>query len=247
MSNPMFAAARLSAGIIMTDPGAIILDDRREQRLGFDETILCSQKTPEQITSIVEMSQAAGCRRFFTRLEDQKFAQLAAKLQRILDYDPLSRTAVLGGKNKVKHPTRTAIVSAGSSDAPVVAETRKTLLYYGHDCLLVSDAGVAGIWRLMERIDDIKIMPVVIAVAGMDAALPSVLCGLIPASIIGVPTSTGYGMARDGETALSAMLCSCAPGLTVVNIDNGYGAACAALRLLNLLPDHTRKYPGEKL
>jgi NCAIR mutase (PurE)-related protein len=78
-------------------------------------------------------------------------------------------------------------------------------------------------------------MPVVIAVAGMDAALPTVLAGLIPASIIGVPTSTGYGMARKGETALSAMLSSCAPGLTVVNIDNGYGAACAALRIINAI------------
>ena len=218
----------------MSEPEGIVLDDYRDDRLGFDEAILCAQKTPEQITRIVELSQAAGRRRLFTRLDSQKFAVLPAKTQEALCYDASSSTAVLGKVLSLTTPARTAIVSAGSSDASVVAEAHATLEYYGEGSMLVADVGVAGIWRLMERVEELRPMSVVIAVAGMDAALPTVLAGLIPASIIGVPTSTGYGMARKGETALSAMLTSCAPGLTVVNIDNGYGAACAALRVLNV-------------
>ena len=217
----------------MSELEAIVLDDYRDDRLGFDEAILCAQKTPEQIARIVELSQATGRRRLFTRLDSRKFVALSAKIQEALCYDASSSTAILGKVLNLKNPTRTAIVSAGSSDAPVVAEAYATLQYYGESSVLATDVGVAGIWRLIERVEELKPMSVVIAVAGMDAALPTVLAGLIPASIIGVPTSTGYGMAREGETALSAMLTSCAPGLTVVNIDNGYGAACAALRVLN--------------
>ena len=95
--------------------------------------------------------------------------------------------------------------------------------------------GVAGLWRLLDRIDEIRAYPVVIVVAGMDAALPSVVGGLVPGVVIAVPTSTGYGVASGGSTAMAAMLASCAPGVVVVNIDNGYGAACAALRALPLL------------
>ena len=219
----------------MPDTPAIVLDNLRHDRLGFDEAILCAQKTPAQIAQIVDMSQAGTGRRLFTRLDNNKFAALPPQVQQRLHYDSESSTAVQGELADLSEQTRIAIVSAGSSDAPVVAEARATLAYYGKPCLIATDIGVAGIWRLMERVEDIKPMSVVIAVAGMDAALPTVLAGLIPASIIGVPTSTGYGMAREGETALSAMLSSCAPGLTVVNIDNGYGAACAALRIINLL------------
>ena len=213
----------------------IILDNQRQERLGFDEAIFCAQKTPAQIVHIVEISQTSGHRRLFTRLDHDKFAILPAKIQQMLRYDPDSSTAVLGEVICLNNPVKTAIVSAGSSDSPSAAEAHATLEYYGHSSLLVTDVGVAGIWRLMERVEKLKTMSVIIAVAGMDAALPTVLGGLIPASIIGVPTSTGYGMAREGETALSAMLTSCAPGLTVVNIDNGYGAACAAIRILNAI------------
>lgn len=97
---------------------------------------------------------------------------------------------------------------------------------------MISDVGVAGLWRLLERVGDIAKHQIVIAVAGVDAALPTVLCGLVPSALIHVPTSTGYGAVRNGEIALSAMLASCAPGLMVTNIDNGYGAATAALRII---------------
>ena len=98
--------------------------------------------------------------------------------------------------------------------------------------MAINDVGVAGLWRLIERIDEIKAMPVVIVVAGMDGALPSVVGGLVSSVVIAVPTSIGYGASRDGATALNAALASCAPGLLVCNIDNGYGAACAAMRVL---------------
>ncbi|MEM6940833.1 MAG: AIR carboxylase family protein [Pseudomonadota bacterium] len=101
------------------------------------------------------------------------------------------------------------------------------------------DIGVAGLWRLLEQVETLQKFPVVVAVAGMDGALPSVLGGLIQGAIICVPTSTGYGASRGGETALSAALASCAPGLSVVNIDNGYGAACAAFRVVNTFRTHT--------
>jgi NCAIR mutase (PurE)-related protein len=99
----------------------------------------------------------------------------------------------------------------------------------------MADIGVAGLWRLMRRLDEIRQHAVVIVAAGMDAALPSVVAGLVPAAIIAIPTSVGYGVAAGGRTALDTLLASCAPGITVVNIDNGYGAACAALRLLRAL------------
>ena len=110
-----------------------------------------------------------------------------------------------------------------------------------HHDLAIDDAGVAGLWRITERLDALRERKIVICIAGMDAALPTVLGGLIPASIIAVPTSVGYGMARNGETALHSLLVSCAPGLVVVNIDNGYGAACAALRTLNAIGETLTK------
>lgn len=218
----------------MTDASGIVLDDAREGRIGFDEAILCEQKTVPQIAEIAFRSRDAVGRRFFTRLSAEKFAALPPDLRDAMTYDAQSRTAVLGAAVHDTGPARIALVSAGSSDASVVSEAQATLAYYGQATKRIEDVGVAGIWRLLARVDEIGEMPVVIAVAGMDAALPTVLSGLVPSFVIGVPTSTGYGAARNGETALSAMLASCAPGLTVVNIDNGYGAACAAMRFLRM-------------
>ncbi len=129
---------------------------------------------------------------------------------------------------------RVAVVGAGTSDMRVCREVVRTLRYHGVAASEVYDVGVAGLWRLLERVPEIVRHPVVIAVAGMDAALVSVLGGLAPGLVIGVPTSAGYGVANHGTTALHAALASCAPGVAVVNIDNGYGAACAALRALRI-------------
>jgi hypothetical protein len=170
----------------------------------------------------------------FTRLSAEQYAALPAETAARLAYDPLSRTAVLGAAPAPAGPTRVAIVAAGTSDLPVVAEIERTLAFYGHSARSFLDCGVAGLWRLLEQQPAIGRHPVVIAVAGMEGALFSVLGGLVGSALVAVPSSVGYGVADGGRTALHAALTSCAPGITVVNIDNGYGAACAALRLLGI-------------
>jgi pyridinium-3,5-biscarboxylic acid mononucleotide synthase len=210
----------------------IRLDFSRRERLGFDEAIFCAGKSVAQIEAILTQSAGNGGRFLLTRLAQEKFDALPAAFRESLDYDQISSTAFHGEPSPAGVATRVAVICAGSSDLPVAREAVRTLRYYGENALECYDIGVAGLWRLTERVEEIRAMPVVITVAGMDAALISVVGGLCPAVIIGVPTSVGYGVASGGETALRASLASCAPGVVVVNIDNGYGAACAALRVL---------------
>jgi hypothetical protein len=154
-------------------------------------------------------------------------AELAA-----LDYDPHSRTAILGKVPAPSGEPPVAVVTAGTSDLPVAREAIRTLAFYGVGAREIADVGVAGLWRILRYEEELRRYPVVIVVAGMEGALFSVVAGLVGGVVIAVPTSTGYGVARAGETALHAALASCAPGLVTVNIDNGYGAASAALRVL---------------
>ena len=217
------------------------LDASRRERTGLDEAIFCAGKSLAQIEAILAHAESAGRRLLLTRLAPADHAALPAERTAGLDYDPVSRTAILGSVDlpaggAAGGEPRAGVVTAGSSDIPVAREAARTLLYDGHPCREIHDVGVAGLWRLLDRLDEIRSFDVVIAVAGMEAALASVLGGLVPGAIIAVPTSTGYGVAAGGETALRAALTSCAPGVTVVNIDNGYGAACAAARILNARP-----------
>lgn len=215
----------------MNDSG-INLDFDRARRLGFDEAMFCAGKTTGQIATILDRVAERGGSMLLTRLTAGTLAELPEDMRRRLDYEALSGTAFFG---QVAAPTvsgRVAVVGAGTSDMGVCREAVRALAYHGIKASEIYDVGVAGIWRLMERVPDIVRHPVVIAVAGMDAALISVLGGLVPGLVIGVPTSVGYGVANRGETALHAALASCAPGVPVVNIDNGYGAACAAIRAL---------------
>ena len=215
------------------------LDFDRENRTGLAEAVFCYGKSLQQLQDICVQINESGKSMLFTKLESDLFKQLDDKLpdsfpNNFLEYDLVSRTAFHKPyQNRSKKLV--AVVTGGSSDVPVAREASRTLKFYGHEALVIDDAGVAGLWRINERLDELRDRKIVICIAGMDAALPTVLGGLIPASIIAVPTSIGYGMARDGETALNSMLVSCAPGLVVVNIDNGYGAACAAIRMLNQL------------
>lgn len=212
------------------------LDLARAERVGFDEAILCARKSDAQLAAIMDDLLAEGAGALMTRLEPEVFARFEDRHSDRIDYDPVSRTGFFNRTSAaVKDFPRVAVVSAGTSDMPQAAEALRTLAYFGVPARQFIDIGVAGLWRLLERVDELRQFPVVIAVAGMDGALPSVLGGLIPGTIICLPTSTGYGVARDGETALHAALTSCAPGLCVVNIDNGYGAACAAFRTVNMI------------
>lgn len=212
----------------------IKLDFERQNRTGIAEAIFCEGKSDVQLTAICESVIAGGKSMLFTRLDADALATIDRSHPGLIDYDPVSRTGIVG---PAPMGTRTdvTIVTGGSSDVPVAREAARTLAYYGHQTLDINDVGVAGLWRVTERLDEIRACKIAICVAGMDAALPTVLGGLIPCAMIAVPTSVGYGMVKGGETALRSLLVSCAPGVTVVNIDNGYGAACAAIRILNQL------------
>ena len=210
------------------------LDFSRSQRLGFGEAVLCAQKSRAQIEEILDQARAGDQPMLLTRLAAEKAAELAPGLNRLLDYDAVSETAFFMQPTVTLAAAQVAVVTAGTSDAGAAREAIRTLEFNGLDSTAIFDVGVAGIWRLMDRIDEIKRHPVVIALAGMDAAMPTVLGGLVPGLLIAVPTSTGYGVALNGETAFAASLASCAPGVLVCNIDNGYGAACAAIRALKV-------------
>lgn len=210
-------------------------DHTRRERLGFDETVFCAGKTSDQVSRLLQMAMSADESLLLTRLDRDKFAALSSHLRPLLDYDDLSQTAILGRPLDREEEPSVAIVSAGSSDVRVAREAARTLHYYGVGVLEIHDVGVAGLWRLLDRVEELRTMPVVITVAGMEGTLPSVVGGLVPGVVIAVPVANGYGVAANGITALNSALASCAPGLVVVNIDNGYGAGCAALRILNAM------------
>ncbi|MEL0029215.1 MAG: nickel pincer cofactor biosynthesis protein LarB [Betaproteobacteria bacterium] len=217
----------------MTRSSDIKLDFDRGQRIGLEEAIFCEGKTADHIVEILTQAKSKQQSFLLTRLNRETHAAITEIQSFDLDYDELSQTAIFGQARDSRDENRVAIISAGTSDAGVAREAARTLRYYGHAPREVADVGVAGLWRLMERLSDIQKSDVLIVVAGMDAALPTVLGGLVSQPIIGVPTSVGYGVAKGGESALKSMLSSCSSGLTVTNIDNGYGAACAALRILS--------------
>lgn len=219
--------------------GEILLDFARGERIGLHEAVLCMNKSAAQLQAVLDELQARGHDMLFTRLDAAVHAQLRIASGR-LDYDAVSRTAIFRavgeaeGESAGAGSPRIAVLSAGTSDVPVAREALRTLAFHGETALAIHDVGVSGLWRLQRHLPELGDKRALICVAGMDAALPTVLAGLVPGLVIAVPTSTGYGTARGGETALNALLCSCAQGLVVVNIDNGFGAACAALRALRL-------------
>ena len=172
-----------------------------------------------------------------TRLQEEKAVILAEQFPRSV-YDPVARTLRLGENHPRAGDGVVAIIAAGTSDAPVVAEADTVLKFLGTETLTLVDKGVAGIHRLLTSLPELKKADVVICVAGFEGALPSVLSGLVSQPVIGVPTSIGYGVAQGGTAALHSMLASCANGLTVVNIDTGFGAASTVRRIRNLVrPD----------
>ncbi|MDR1545549.1 MAG: nickel pincer cofactor biosynthesis protein LarB [Deltaproteobacteria bacterium] len=213
----------------------VLFDHARASRIGLPEAVFCEGKPLASLVDLLErFGRGQGRPVLFTRLAPEIFESLPERLRRLHDYDPVSRTA--WGETCPPRPRagRAAVVSAGTADAPVAREAARTLEHLGFERTLFEDSGVAGLWRLAGALEEINRHEVVIVVAGLDAALASVLGGLTPRPVLAVPTSVGYGLARAGESALASMLVSCAPGVAVQNIDNGYGAACAAARILNL-------------
>ena len=210
-----------------------LLDEYRKKRIGLEEAIFCENKTLVQIVDIIKALNKNKTT-LFTKLKPETFNSIEDKFKQSFSYDPTSCTAIYGRMPVVKKPPEIAVICAGTSDMPTVLEAKYTLLSYRENCDIFPDLGVAGLWRIQAKLKSILRYKIVIVAAGMDGALVSVLGGLIPAPIIAIPTSTGYGTSYSGTTALNSMLASCSPGITVVNIDNGYGAACAAIRILNV-------------
>lgn len=215
------------------DPSRVMrFDLGRRERIGLSEAILADVKTPEQIAEGVAQSLAGGAPVLITRLSPEQFTALPQAQRAALDYDPISRTALSVDIEAATDLGEVTIVTGGTGDLGVAREIARTLAFHGRGCREIVDVGVAGLWRLMEHREVIADMPVVIVCAGMEGALFSVVGGLARGVVIAVPTSNGYGVAEGGKVALDSALASCAPGIAVCNIDNGYGAACMALRVL---------------
>jgi pyridinium-3,5-biscarboxylic acid mononucleotide synthase len=210
-----------------------LFDYDRYKRIGMPEAILCEDKEYEPLKDLLsELAIKVNQPVLLTRLNEETWLKLKSDIDLKADYDKASDTAILNGVLS-KKKGNVSVVSGGTSDLKVALETCRTLSFLGYSSSLYSDVGVAGLDRVMDRLDLISNSDVVIVIAGMDAALASVLTGLIGNPIIGVPTSVGYGVCDSGRTALNAMLASCAQGLVVMNIDNGFGAASAAARIMN--------------
>jgi NCAIR mutase (PurE)-related protein len=208
------------------------VDHHRALRQGVPEVILGEGKTPEQIAGIARAQMAAGHNVLVTRVSPEAAGELLGLLPE-LRYTPVARVATYVIQPVAPHPVGTvAVVTAGTGDIPVAEEALETLAMLGIPAQRVFDVGVAGIHRLMAGLDLLLAAPAVIVVAGMEGALPSVVGGLVACPVVAVPTSIGYGVTFGGLTALLGMLATCAAGVTVVNIDNGFGAAMAVGRLV---------------
>lgn len=227
-------AAQIISNYSFVDMGAALTDQGRLARCGFPEVILAEHKTPEHLLQIVESHLQQSLPVFMTRLTPEQKA-LLQRTRPEIRLNKLARTGTWGAgkENPDSKPDELMICCAGTSDLAVAEEARETADFFGRKPVMIHDVGVAGIHRLMAYRERLEKARVVIVVAGMEGALPSVVAGLVSVPVIAVPTSVGYGVSQGGKTALFGMLSSCAPGITVVNIDNGFGAACAAERILS--------------
>ncbi len=205
------------------------LDLDRAGRIGQPEVIYGEGKTAAHIADALEAIAAAGGFAFATRVRAETAAAVGEQLGGRAVYSADARVLCLG--TPPVPVGQVGVVSAGTSDEAVAAEVERCAELLGNGVLRVRDVGVAGLHRVLARAEELRACSVVVVVAGMDGALPSVVGGLVACPVIAVPTSVGYGASFGGVAALLAMLNSCAPGVTVVNIDNGFGAAYAASRV----------------
>lgn len=224
------------------DIGYATLDTSRELRQGQGEVVYGAGKTASQIAGIVRALTGAGQRRVLvTRLDAEKNDEVRRLLsgEVELEYDPTSRLGVVGGNAPATGAGRVVVACAGTSDLPVAEEAARTCEFLGNDVCRLTDVGVAGIHRLLDHADAIASASAVVAVAGMEGALASVVAGIARGPVIAVPTSVGYGASYGGLAALLAMLNSCASGVSVVNVDNGFGAGFQAHLINHVAPRAT--------
>lgn len=209
------------------DLGFATIDNFRETRVGYPEVIYGEGKTCDQVATIAKYMTGNGQNVLVTRASLEMYEAVKAQCSHA-EYNDIGRTIVIINKEIEVSEHTIAIISAGTSDLPVVEEAYETAKIFGNRVNKIVDVGVAGIHRLFNRLDAIREARVVIVVAGMEGALASVIGGLVDKPVIAVPTSVGYGANLGGVTTLLAMLNSCASGVSVVNIDNGFGAAYSA-------------------
>jgi NCAIR mutase (PurE)-related protein len=225
------AVERLRSGLADEHLPFATVDHQRALRTGFPEVVFGQGKSPEQIVAIAERIAGRGHNVLVTRAGDEARRLLARRFPAARDHKE-ARCMVVPVADTPPLPGRLAVVCAGTSDVPVAEEAAVTAEAHGATVDRVFDVGVAGLHRLLERAETLRQAHVVIVAAGMEGALPSVVAGLVAAPVVAVPTSVGYGASFQGLAALLAMLNSCANGVAVVNIDNGFGAAMVACGVL---------------
>jgi NCAIR mutase (PurE)-related protein len=242
--------AAMAASAVARDD--LRLDLGRRARIGMVEAIWGEHKSQEQIIAALSGLRQGGETALVTRLAPERLPPLLEALP-AHGLDPTLYRHHRDARCLASHPLPAPdpaqepllILAGGSSDLTVASEAQLALACHGVAAELLLDVGVAGLHRLLDRLETLRRAPLLIACAGMEGALPTVLAGLLPQPVIGVPVSVGYGVSAGGQAALQGMLASCAPGLCVVNIDNGYGAAMAALRILKAArPSAAQPSPG---
>lgn len=216
---------------IYSDIGFAKLDLSRKERTGMPETIYCAGKTKEQLLKIMQVMYEKKVAVIGTRCSAEQY-DFVKNSALPLSYNPVSKVLRLGEWPIAQLKGKIAVCAAGTADLPVAEEAAEVAEFFGAEVARHYDVGITGLHRLLSKIDEVRQANVVIAVAGMEGALPSVVAGLIKAPVIAVPTSVGYGASFNGLSALLTMINSCAEGISVVNIDNGFGAAAQACRIL---------------
>ena len=209
------------------------IDNHREMRVGYPEVIYCEGKSIAQVAKIFDYMHSKGSNVLGTRASKEMY-EAVASIVPSAEYNEMGRTITVRQKPIEMTTSYIALVSAGTSDIRVVEEARETALILGNQVKVINDVGVAGIHRLFNHLDDIRNAKVVVVAAGMEGALASVVGGLVDKPVIAIPTSVGYGANFGGLSALLSMLNSCASGVSVVNIDNGFGAAYSASMINHL-------------
>ena len=219
------------------DIGFAKLDISRRERTGMPETIYCAGKTKEQLLGILKTFRDRRCSVLGTRCSPEQ-AAFVKDAGVTAEYDEVSRVITLAVGERYKLNGRIAVCTGGTADLPVAEEAAQVAEFFGAGVDRHFDVGITGLHRLLAKIEEIRKADIVITVAGMEGALASVIAGLVAAPVIAVPTSVGYGASFHGLSALLTMLNSCAEGISVVNIDNGFGAAVSACKMLRMLNNH---------
>ncbi len=219
------------------------LDTSRKERTGFPEVIFCQNKSDESLLEIYKKLFDLDGKVFGTRASENQ-AQLICKTFPQAKYDKVSRILKITPEEKLNLVGNIAVCTAGTADIPVAEECAQTIEYFGSKASRYYDVGVAGIHRLLSKIDEIKNANAVVAIAGMEGALASVIGGLVSVPVIACPTSVGYGASFGGLSALLTMLNSCSNGISVVNIDNGFGAGYIATQI-NRLAEGSKSFTGD--